>query len=260
VRSFLIATLIAVLEIPARAGGPSAEDLYAQGQAAYDRGEYLTAIEKWQESYRLSGEPGLLFNLAQARRLASDCPEALATYRRFLAADPTSDQHQIAVDLAKELEGQCPAPKPVRPAPRVPQVPKTEPELKTEPAPEIKQPTPTPPAKRHSGHSLRVAGIAAGGTGIVALATGLYFGHHAQTIGDQVTSACRSGCDWTAWKAADAEGRRDATIGRVLDVAGTAGIVGGAILYYVGVREGVSITITPMTREGGTTVTWSGSW
>ena len=63
-----IATLIVAivaLQIAAHAQ-TSAEDLYTEGQAAYDRADYTTAVGKWQASYDVSKESGLLFNLAQA--------------------------------------------------------------------------------------------------------------------------------------------------------------------------------------------------
>jgi outer membrane protein assembly factor BamD (BamD/ComL family) len=85
----------------------TAEDFYNAGQEAYDHGDYATAIAKWQTSYQLSSADGLLFNIAQAKRLAGDCRGALAEYRRFLAADPGAPQHALATDLASELAERC---------------------------------------------------------------------------------------------------------------------------------------------------------
>jgi hypothetical protein len=106
-RSTLVLVTIAALGSSAFAAPPTAEDLFAEGQRAYDRHDYALAIERWQESYRLSKEPGLLYNVAQAYRLAGDCEHALSTYRLFVTADPASDQRSLADDFIAELEPKC---------------------------------------------------------------------------------------------------------------------------------------------------------
>lgn len=244
-RIALIAVAITVLEIAAHADAPTAptaEDLYAEGQAAYDKADYATAITKWQASYVLSGEIGLLFNLAQAKRLSSDCTGALATYHRFTAADTdsTSEQHKLANDFARELEGTCGNPKPLAIPPKA---------VETDPQTDHARPSRT----------WKVAGLVTGSAGVVALAVGLGVGSRGASIGNEITAACATSCDWGALKDKDARGRRDVAIGRKLDVAGIAAIAGGAIFYYLGLRE-KTITLAPTPRDGGGVLSWSGSW
>jgi hypothetical protein len=251
----LIIAAIAALEMTAIADGPTAEDLYSQGQAAYDKADYQTAIAKWQASFDLSGESGLLFNLAQAKRLAGDCAGAFVTYRRFMDADADhgSEQHQLAEDFARELAVTCKPPAPVKPADPQPPL-----DAGLNLGDRLNSPNDRGPRDRGSGRTMRVAGLVTGGTGIAVIATGLLIGSHAQTLSGEVTDACRTSCDWAAQKDKDAAGRRDATIGRVLDVAGAAAIAGGAVMYYLGVRErGVTVAPKP---EGGAVLSWSGSW
>jgi hypothetical protein len=249
--ALVVIAALAALEMTA-AADPTAEDHFNAGQEAYARGDFSTAIGEWQASYMLSGENDLLFNLAQAMRLSGDCAGALSTYRKYSAGDPAaSEQHKLAEDFARDLEAKCGAKQvqvvdPPRPAP---------------------QPTPTPVAglndredrATHPDRTLKIAGLATGGAGVAVLATGLILGRHASSIGDEVTSACRTTCDWATWKDKDAAGRRDAAIGRALDVAGVVGIAGGAVLYYFGIRQG-AITVSPRSHEDGVVVTWSGSW
>jgi hypothetical protein len=241
VRLLVLIAAVGMLGGAARADvAPTAEGLYDEGHEAYEKADYAVAIAKWQESYRLSGENGLLFNLAQAQRLSGNCGAALATYRKFLAADQdlTSEQHKLADDFTRELEP-CGAPKapPVDPKPRV---------VAEE-------------HERHSGGGLRLVGLIGSGSGIAALATGLAMGHHGQTLGNDVTVACAISCDWAAQKGRDAAGRGDVAIGYALDVAGAAAIAGGSIAYYLGVR-GTGLTVTPRPSEGGAVFSWSGSW
>lgn len=95
----------------------SAQDLYAEGQTAYDRADYATAIDRWQVAYQISGASALLFNVAQAMRLSGDCARAIETYHLFLVADPdtASDQHRLADEFVRELRPTCPVTPPHSP-------------------------------------------------------------------------------------------------------------------------------------------------
>lgn len=252
----LILFAVVATTTAAHADSPSAEDLYARGQIAYDRADWTTAITSWKASYQLSGEAGLLFNIAQAQRQSGDCPGALATYHQYLRddGDTASEQHRLAEDFERELAAKCPVA--VQPQPTTTPQPDPQPNLGRG----LNSVDQLNDRNDQPGRSLKIAGLVTGGAGIAVLATGLVFGHRSQSIASEVTNACRTSCDWAAWKDKDAEGRRDATVGRVLDGVGMAGIVGGAVLYYVGARES-SVTIAPRSPEGGgAVVSWSGTW
>jgi len=237
---------------------PSAENLYMEGQAAYDRADYKTAVDKWQASYALSQESGLLFNLAQAKRLAGDCVGAIVTYRSFIATDTdqASEQHKLAKDLVRELEATCPKQKPaVIPPPKLNANPKSSAEVAS--AYGLTDRDRTSDDSR-SGRTWKITGVVTGGVGVVTIAVGLGLGHHGAAIGDEITAACQTSCDWAALKDKDARGKREVAIGKVLDVAGVAVIAGGAVFYYLGVRQ-ETLAITPASGGGGV-VSWSGSW
>jgi hypothetical protein len=250
------AAVVALTTITFADPSPSAADLYAEGQAAYDRGDYATAIARWRLSYQVSGKSALLFNVAQALRLSGDCPRAIETYRLFLVADPdvTSDQHRLADEFVRELTPACPpshesAPSaPVRAPVRAP--------APVWAAPDIVSAKIAPIDRARTGE---VVGLATAGTGVIAVVAGLATGHHGQSIGDAVTAACAGGCDWTAQEARDASGRRDVAIGYALDGVGAAAIVGGAIAYLVESRH-ATISVAPNLSEGGATVSWIRSW
>ena len=234
---------------------PSPETLYTEGQTAYERGDYATAIAKWQAAYDISKENGLLFNLAQAKRLAGDCTAALASYRIFLSrdSDPTSDQHKLAGDFEQELASQCPeAPVSNTTKSVSPTTQSKAAEISLPAVQEQRDEMPVTP-----GRNWKMVGLVTGGVGVATLAIGLGLGHHGSEIGAEVTAACRTSCDWSALKDKDTRGRREVAIGRVLDVAGAAAIVGGAVFYYIGMRQ-ESVTIAP--RDGGAVVSWRGSW
>lgn len=224
---------------------PSAEDLYTEGQTAYDQRDYATAIAKWQASYDLSKETALLFNLAQAKRLSGNCVGALAAYHHFVAADtdPTSEQHRLAEDLARELSRTC--------------VENTSTSI-TSPTPPENPITRTPDRSR-SGRAWKIAGLTTASAGIVTLAVGIGLGYRGAAIGDEITTECATNCDWEALKDKDARGRRYVAIGRMVDAAGVAAIAGGAIMYYLGMRQ-ETVIVAPTPHDGGVVVSWSGSW
>lgn len=73
---------------PTRAKADRAAALYDDGKRHFDIGEYAAAIASWKESYLLSSEPLLLFNIGQAFRLSGNCAQAnrfYLNYKRALA-------------------------------------------------------------------------------------------------------------------------------------------------------------------------------
>ena len=75
-RVVVITAIVLALGATASAD-PAAEQLYDEGQQAFNRGDYPTAIARWRSSYEMSKLPLLVFNVAQAYRLAGDCAHAL---------------------------------------------------------------------------------------------------------------------------------------------------------------------------------------
>jgi tetratricopeptide (TPR) repeat protein len=58
------------------------------GQAYYEHGRFVDAAREFEEAYRLSGKPALLYNMGKSYDGASDFARALDAYRRFLDAAP----------------------------------------------------------------------------------------------------------------------------------------------------------------------------
>jgi hypothetical protein len=210
----------------------TAEDFFNAGQAAYDRGDYALAIDHWQVAYRLSNEPALLYNIAQAQRLAGDCARALSSYQQFIVGDPTSERLPLAKDFVRELAAECGSPKP-----RV---------------------SPDPVTITRSGRVLKIAGLVTSSAGVSLVAGGLALGKHASTLADRVSAACAVSCDWAAQRDTDAAGRRDAVIAYALDAIGLTGVVSGVVMLHLGHRG--TLTVTPRSHDGGAILSWSGSW
>jgi tetratricopeptide (TPR) repeat protein len=163
---FVLAGALLLLGTRASAAEPSAEArrLYAEGKAEYAQGHYAQAVTLFEQSYALTQSPALLFNMAQAHRLAGPehCSDALALYKSYLASLPEAENRREVEERIEQL-GDCPAPpapaSPPTPAPALPPVIVVQPA--TVPAP---VPSPSPPS--------RTAPILVAGTGAALLVAG----------------------------------------------------------------------------------------
>ena len=63
---------------------------YQRATRAYDLQKYPEAIDEYQKAYEISGDPPMLYNIAQAYRLADQPAEAARYYRRFLQRMPNA--------------------------------------------------------------------------------------------------------------------------------------------------------------------------
>ncbi len=86
------------------AAGPGAAELYRLGVEAYDRQDYARAAELFARCHARSGDPSLLFNIAQAERLAGDCTAAASHYRRFLTEVPDATNRADAEAKLADME------------------------------------------------------------------------------------------------------------------------------------------------------------
>jgi tetratricopeptide (TPR) repeat protein len=81
----------------------SAREEYRQGTRAFEVGSFDEAIEHFAAAYKLKDDPTILFNLAQAQRLAGRRSEALRTYRIYLSKQPNSPSRNEVLRIIDEL-------------------------------------------------------------------------------------------------------------------------------------------------------------
>ncbi|HUJ57184.1 MAG TPA: hypothetical protein VLX92_01765 [Kofleriaceae bacterium] len=83
----------------------AAKKAYADGKALHDAGKLLDAVDKFKESYRLSKNALLLYNIGLTLDEAGQKDSALLYYRQFLAdAPPSASQRATASERVKALE------------------------------------------------------------------------------------------------------------------------------------------------------------
>jgi tetratricopeptide (TPR) repeat protein len=100
--------LLAVLTLaaPARAGDATSEarEHFRRGTTLYDLRRYREAAREYEAAYELKDEPALLFNIAQAYRLAAAYDEAIGAYRSFLRRQPRSPNRAEVEERIREMQ------------------------------------------------------------------------------------------------------------------------------------------------------------
>jgi tetratricopeptide (TPR) repeat protein len=141
----LLAALL--LAVPAaQADRSEARKAYDAATAAFGLGHYAEAAEKYEAAFSIHPDPALLYNCAQAYRLAGNRARALELYRNYLRLYPDRSNAEEARSqvgaLSKAIEDDKqaalappPAPSVIAPAPAA-----------VSPPPASLSPAPAPPA------------------------------------------------------------------------------------------------------------------
>ncbi len=169
-----------------------ASELVKQAIAKSQGGDHDTAVQLYEDAYKIIPQPLLLSNIGSEYQALQKPVEALKYFCKYLEADPNGSNVSFATAQAKTLyielggiqdvkdEDVC---KPiVKPPPE-----KVEAVEPPPPPPPEKPVTPEPPPARSSS-TLRWVGVGVGAVGLAAFGTGVYFGMQAKDISDQITN------------------------------------------------------------------------
>jgi len=77
---------------------------FEKGQRFYDLRRYVESVPEFEAAYELSGDAVLLYNLAQAYRMAEKYPDALHYYKAYLKKVPKSPRTEIVKRRISELD------------------------------------------------------------------------------------------------------------------------------------------------------------
>jgi hypothetical protein len=206
--------------------------------AAYDAGDYKSAIELFTTAHRLSKAPEILFDIGQAFRALGDCHKAVENFDAFIAVAPTDDPLLAKAKMRRsELASCAGADKPLPKVDRVAVVSgePTAPKPATRPALLSLQ---TQPVERAPASVKRTACAVAAGSTVALAATALGLGLAAWSKAVDVE-------DQTVWNSDaqrdDARGRAfaDASVATLM-AAGVAGLVAGTSCWLTWRAEHLS--------------------
>jgi tetratricopeptide (TPR) repeat protein len=231
-----LAIVVALLgALPARADdkADAAREHYRQGTQLYDLRRYREAAHEYEAAYQAKEDPALLFNIAQAYRLAGMYDDAIASYRAYLRHVPHSPNRTEVVARIQEMQDLAAAQRKQQEMP--PEGTLTPPETPPrEPAPHEAEPArPTPPSREpdaelHRGRTLKLAGIGLFAGGLVAIGVGAAFAVLAKQASDQVSSA------QVFDPSVESRGKTDQAVGIALLSVGGAAIAAGVATWLVG--------------------------
>ena len=253
-RSIFIAVLF--VAAPAFADNKQIAKRYVDaGLAAQGASDYDTAVTFYTKAYELVPHPVLLFNMAQANRLAGRASIALDLYRRYVAAEPNGPQAKTArahiARLKREVKERIVAPRPVEeePAPKpVEQAKPTEPERLDEDPEQLPDDAPDP------GRSWRITALVAGGAGLIAISVGASFGAKARALSNELSEP---GAPFDPAKVAAGESAERLMIAGI--AVGSALVIGGSVAYFVGRSKSRALAVAPLlVPDGGGVVVRGG--
>ena len=204
---------------------------FKQGKAFQDAGVYERAAEEYKLAYAADPRPEMLFNIAQAYRLAKLAAQALDYFKQYLDKQPSGagadEARKHVVTLTKQIDEENAAkeapPPTVLPAPA--------------PAPVVK---PVGPAPR--GRGLRIAGIVTGSAGLVTVAYGVKLAFDARGAASDISD--HSG-PWTPDDEDTFErGERANRNMKIAYAIGGALVIGGGVMYFLGRRAAAAPVVT----------------
>jgi tetratricopeptide (TPR) repeat protein len=281
--SIVLAVMLAAGSAHAQQPAPkaAADAALSEGRRLYDLQEWDQAILKFKEAYRLRADAPALFNIAQSYRLKGDCANAASFYKTFKRNFPKEKNIEKVEKFITEMET-CAATgsaktEPVKTEPVKTNPVKTEPvkaePVKTEPVktgPVNTEPvntdTTTPisgvtgpvgptdtPSK--GGGTMKIAGIAVGGVGLIAVGAGVAFGLRASSAASDAEKLPAG----SVWKPdIESRGEKAAKNSKLFLAVGGAAVITGGVLYFLGAKkssESSSVALLP--TSGGASLTWA---
>ncbi len=108
-RTFLLLICAALVLAPTHVAAQSDADkakargYYVAGKKAFDKGDYATALNEYNQAYTLMPLPGLLFNIGQCYRNLERPQEAINAFNLYLEKSPNAGNRSGVEKLIAEL-------------------------------------------------------------------------------------------------------------------------------------------------------------
>ncbi|HEY5951731.1 MAG TPA: hypothetical protein VIV40_39825 [Kofleriaceae bacterium] len=223
---------------------PDVAALEASGNKHFELAEYDAAITDFKEAFRISDEPGFLYNIAQAYRLKRDCRESATFYKNYLRRVPNAPNAAKVRDRITEMD-ECAKTQPVAPVtPVVTTPPTTTATAPAQPEPLDKPEEPEQPPPPNPRAWMKWAGIASLGVGAIAGGAAIKFALDGNAADDDLAKLCETSCSGAQAKAIEADGNAANRNAVIASIAGGAFVATG-VVFLVLSRSGGSATTEP---------------
>lgn len=258
VGAWCLAALLPAFISSSSAAADGREDKERAARRACLSGDYATGVSLLTDLYLDTNEPNHLFNKGRCYEQCNRCEEAIISFREYLrkmkdAGKPSDGRAEQHIADCEELLHKARVPplpsggQALPPAVQPPAQPGLDPVFPGQPYPAAAAGQPAQvqtgllagPAAPAPGRGLRIAGAVAFGVGVAAIGAGLGFALAANKLADDLE---RSPSSYERSK----ESTRStyATLSTVGYAAGGVCVAGGAVLYFLGWRQGSSSTAT----------------
>ena len=234
----MLAAALVVAAAPAHAMTEEEERAKAHflaGQSYYDQASYTDALREFNEAYRISKRPALLYNIARCFEALDQLADAVQMLQRYLEEDPTTSDREAVETRIRNLKERQARAKPPEPKPAPP--PTTVPPPTTAPPPTLVAKSPPPPSAPPPAHRKRVYTWVVGGIGLGALAAALGTDVASQLSYDDLKSKCTGNvCDPNVVASAQHkidQGKHLALATDILWPIGAAAVATGVVLFFV---------------------------
>ena len=241
-------------KIPAKA-----RERATRGRVYHDAGDYAAAVAAFKEAYVLAPSPGLLFNIAQAYRLAGNCDEAAWMYRRFLDTNPNGPNKALAEGHLSVVE-KCGSgglrtiamtPKVIAKVPDPKTIGKGDASSSASSKASLSTSSSFVGSQDRKARTYKRTGVGLTVGAGAAFVGAAVFALDARDAQNTVEELYRQGGKWSDVKDVDARGQRSATLATALGIGGGALLVTGAVMYGLGHRyeKAQHVAVVP-TRDG----------
>jgi tetratricopeptide (TPR) repeat protein len=205
IRSLMRAGILVICAVTfcgvARADTAKARELYQKATRAYNLQQFEQALQLFQDAYEQKDAPAILFDIGQCQRQLGQYEAAARSYRAYLAQAPSSPireqvEARIAdMDRAAHEQRALKPPTGTESPTETKQLTETKQPIETKPPTGTKQPTETKPLtetkigvaakiEQPGAHTLRLAGIGTGASGLALIVLGGIFAGLSKSAGD----------------------------------------------------------------------------
>jgi hypothetical protein len=244
-----------------------AKRYYNLGEELYNRSDYEGALKQFQQSYKLSQRPALLYNMARCQESLGQYEKAIELYNGYLKSkpdNPSTIEARIAnlqKLLKKKQEGSAPQPSPPVKGEPVKAEPSQPPGGAHPPGgagPAVGEPLPPPQGEpSRPSRPYRIPGWVLVGTGGALLVTGIVLGAMAASKAKDLEQANKSGKEWAEYADVEQSGRTLNKAGIATLALGGAAAATGIVLLILDMKapkEERRAWLTPSLAPGGAVV------
>jgi tetratricopeptide (TPR) repeat protein len=217
----------------------TAKDLAAHAGVEYKVGHFDQALALYGRAYESYPTPALLFDIGQCHKMLKNYERAIYFFHGYLRDAPDAPNRAFVAKLMAESQTELDA----QHAAEATEAQRRAAEASKAAA--AAHPTATPSGSRVEGipdrpgnPTLRIAGIATAGAGLVLLATGTYFGLHSRSLASEISQISTEHGMWS--DAAQSEynsGKSAATTADVFYIVGAVALATGGVLSYLGLPK-----------------------